>query len=291
MPSLKKDIGLGLLAGMGFGGLLIGGMFLVARIAPLPEFVPAAVQEVFAPPTAQASQLPTPRIHPNPSATPLTQQDAIEALSTPVLMEENLISGNPLTSDEQAQLYYAALTYVATDFATIKANGERINGVGYGHPSNICGPLAIAILKDAYILGKDVVPYHFWLLNPDVKENRARLEETFPAERFENWRDTRSLNKIDWREFPLMPGDFLYLYSGSRGNFEHMLVVTRVDEDGRAYSVTNYNTEDGFVVSEALLYDPNNPGEGFFYEWTAREKALLGSTGFNGFELWRLRQK
>lgn len=209
----------------------------------------------------------------------------------PTVDTEMLVTGNPLNGEEQAQLQAAARAFISTDYYIIKAYGEEINGVGYGHPSNICGPLSIAILQDAHILSRNVIPYDFWLLNPDVYENRLRLAETFPEERFESWRDKRPLNKIDWTEFPLMPGDFLYLFSGSRGNFEHMLVVTRVDENGRAYTVTNYKTEEGFVITEALLYDPNDPGEGLFYEWTAREKALLGSTGFEGFQLWRLRER
>jgi hypothetical protein len=69
-----------------------------------------------------------------------------------------------------------------------------------------------------------------------------------------------------------MPGDFVYIYSGTQGNFEHMLVVNRVDYQGRAYSVTNYNTEKGFIIDEVLLYDPNDPTVGIFEQWAKREK-------------------
>ncbi len=285
---------MGLLAGVGIGTLLMGGIFLVADFVPLPEFQPAVIQEaLFAPEAASTQSAPealftTPTV-PIAGGIPLSMQATFTP--TPVFIDETHITGNPIDGEEKAQLQAAARAYISTDYATIKANGERINGVGYGHPSNICGPLSIAILQDAHILSRSVIPYDFWLLNPDVYENRVRLAETFPQERFETWRDTRPLNQIDWREFPLMPGDFLYLFSGSRGNFEHMLVVTRVDAAGRAYTVTNHKTEVGFIVTEELLYDPSEPGEGLFYLWTEREKALLGSTGFNGFQLWRLKEK
>jgi hypothetical protein len=294
MPSKKKDIGMGLLVGMAIGALLMGGLFLLADLVPLPEFEPALVQELIFAPEKVSAQAPAKTSFATPTAPvaggiPLSMQATLTP--TPVFIDPTLITGNPLTGEEQAQLHVAAFAYVSTDYATLKANGEEINGKGYGHPSNICGPLSIAILQDAHILSRDVVPYDFWLLNPDVYENRVRLAETFPEERFEVWRDKRPLNEISWTAFPLMPGDFLYLFSGSRGNFEHMLVVTRVDEAGRAYSVTNHQTEEGFIVTEELLYDPNSPGEGLFYQWTEREKALLGSTGFNGFQLWRLRER
>ncbi len=67
-----------------------------------------------------------------------------------------------------------------------------------------------------------------------------------------------------------------------------MLVVTRVDGNGRAYAVTNHATSDGFVIDEVMLYDPAKPGLGKFSEWTNRQNNNNGRTGFGGFELWRL---
>jgi hypothetical protein len=116
------------------------------------------------------------------------------------------------------------------------------------------------------------------------------LDQTFPAERFDHFQFSIPLNDMDWHAFPLKAGDFLYLYAGSGGTFEHMLVVTRVDEHGRAYSVTNHATPEGFVIDEVMLYDPANPGIGKFSEWTDRQNNKLGTTGFGGFELWRLTQ-
>jgi len=65
------------------------------------------------------------------------------------------------------------------------------------------------------------------------------------------------------------------------------LTVTRVDEFGRAYSVTNNFTDAGFVILEYLLYDPSHPGEGIFYEWPDPANRHLGLTGFGGMDVWR----
>jgi hypothetical protein len=87
----------------------------------------------------------------------------------------------------------------------------------------------------------------------------------------------------------LYAGDFLYLFAGDSGSFEHMLVVSRVDESGRAFAVTNLNTTEGVVIREVMLYDPNEPGKGQFYEWTNRANDALGRTGYGGYWLWRLK--
>jgi hypothetical protein len=68
-----------------------------------------------------------------------------------------------------------------------------------------------------------------------------------------------------------------------------MLVVNRVDGLGRAYAVTNFGTTDGYIIDEVMLYDPTDPDAGMFRVWTEKQNALLGSTGFGGFEVWRLR--
>jgi hypothetical protein len=37
-----------------------------------------------------------------------------------------------------------------------------------------------------------------------------------------------------------------------------------------------------------MLYDPNKPGEGQFYDWMNREiNGMLGMTGDGGFDIWR----
>ncbi len=297
MSSIYKDIGLGLSIGMGIGVLLMGGIFWIKEADSPPDIGLATTQEtsslptVFSTATPFSDAFPVPEVLPptqTPEFIPLQPQPSLTPTITPI--PEDLISKSPLTKQEQAQLHAASLQYVSIDYYKVKAIGEAINGTGYGHPSNICGPLAIAILQDATIVSNKIIPYNFWLLNPDIDADRLTFKVAFPESRFESWRDKSALNKIDWASFPLRAGDFLYLYSGSRGNFEHMLAVTRVDESGRAYTVTNHKTdENGFIITEELLYDPNNPGLGLFYQWTEREKALLGSTGFEGFQLWRLK--
>ena len=161
--------------------------------------------------------------------------------------------------------------------------------MGYGDPSNICGPLAIAILRDAGIISSDIAPHAFWLLNPLAATDAQLLERTFPREKYAHAIIPTALNKIDWRATPLLPGDFLFIWHGSWGNFDHMLVVNRVDSNQRAYAVTNYGAADGYLISEALLYDPADPTLGLFHQWTRQRDQILGSTGFGGYELWRRR--
>jgi hypothetical protein len=196
----------------------------------------------------------------------------------------------PLGLKDQFRVYESSLKFVRTSAEEIWLIGEQINGPGYGSPTNICGPLSIAVLQEAGIVRPDLDPHAFWLLNPGVSRDRRLLSRTFPPSQFENIRFKVPLNKMDWRKTPLYPGDFIYIYAGPGGNFEHMLVVNRVDADRRAYAVTNYKTENGFIISEVLLYDPSDSYVGIFSVWTARLNEKNGSTGFAGFELWRLRE-
>ena len=154
----------------------------------------------------------------------------------------------------------------------------------------MCGPLAIAELRDAGLLNRTIDPHDFWLLRPDT--NAETIRRTFPAEHFEHFRFTQSIRDFDFTKFPLKTGDLLYLYAGEEGTFEHILTVTRVDEEGRAYTVTNLNTQPYpdyyYVIREVMLYDPHQPGAGQFYEWTDETtNNWIGLTGFGGFEVWR----
>jgi len=205
-----------------------------------------------------------------------------------MLSKGDLAIQGPLSPEEQIRLYEASLQFIASTTKESKTIGEQINGKGYGSPTLICGSLSIAILQAAGLIGEEVVPYDFWLLNPDVPKDRSLVNRVFPPKKYENSRHKIRLDQFDWKNFPLQPGDFLYIYRGPGGNFDHMLVVNRVDNFGRAYAVTNYGTPEGFIINEIMLYDPSNPTAGIFQTWTERENALLGSTGFDGFELWRL---
>ncbi|MCJ7435165.1 MAG: hypothetical protein MUO77_16910, partial [Anaerolineales bacterium] len=195
----------------------------------------------------------------------------------------------PLSKEQQKSLYDISMIYVEPTTRGSLYLSKEINGVTYGNASNTCGPLAIAILRDAGIIDENVNAHDFWLLNPDAPTDRKILNRTFPSSRFVHIETRYSFTKINWRDFPLMPGDFVYIKAGTGGNFDHMLTVNRVDNKMRAYAVTNYRNEYGFIITEVLLYDPNDPKAGMFHTWTQRQNQLLGSTGFGGIEIWRLR--
>jgi hypothetical protein len=149
----------------------------------------------------------------------------------------------------------------------------------------MCGPLAISILKDAGIVSKSVDLHDFWLLDP--AEDEKLLERVFPAGPFEWLHIDQAIDQVDYTQFPLKAGDLVYIYSGTQGDYSHVLTVTRLDSQGRAYSVTNNYTADGFVVLEYLLYDPYQPGLGIFYAWPDPANQSLGLTGFGGMDIWR----
>jgi hypothetical protein len=202
----------------------------------------------------------------------------------------NLFFAGPLSREAQIRLYEASLAFVAPTYAESKKMSVAINQARFSDPSTTCGPLSVAILQKAGILSEELVAHDFFLINPDLGKDRRVIKSFFPPEKYADTRRKVRLDREDWRANPLYPGDFLYLYAGTGGNFEHMLVVTRLDSLGRAYSVTNYNTEQGFIIDEALLYDPADPNAGLFSQWTEKQYALLGSTGFGGYEIWRLKE-
>ncbi len=214
--------------------------------------------------------------------------------ATPDPMQAMIRSGQlsfagPLSVDQQMALYETSLNYIAPTSAQSLLLAKELNNVRYGNPSNTCGPLAIAIMQDAGLIDAKINPHDFWLLNPNRDGDRALLNRIFPATYYQDTRFRTPLNQFDWNNFPLVPGDFLYIYSGTGGNFDHMLVVNRIDNAQRTYAVTNINTANGFIITEVMLYDPHDPGIGMFHNWTEIPYAILGSTGFGGFELWRLR--
>jgi hypothetical protein len=195
-----------------------------------------------------------------------------------------------LTAIQRSRLSKAALHYVAdTQDAAIQVS----RAIGYlaneGHPASVCGPLAIAILQDAGFLDPAVDRHSFWKLDPRPDADLNILQQTFPTDRYLWYSFRTPTDQFNFSNFPLYPGDFLYLYAGGMGSFEHMLVVSRVDDTGRVYAVTNLNTPNGYLIQEKMLYDPNEPGTGLFYDWTNQANWRLGLTGFGGFDLWRLK--
>lgn len=203
------------------------------------------------------------------------------------------VGANPgvFTTQQLGQLYLASLKYLAANDGDAVRVAQSLGFVQGADVSNMCGPLAIKILKDAGFAPADVDLKDFWLLNPRQKEQRTVLERVFPAPQYADYRFEQPINNFDFHAFPLKAGDFVYLYAGPGGSFEHMLTVTRVDETGRAWSVTNYVTAHVyfslFAIQELLLYDPAQPKVGKFYEWTDKKNYALGLTGVGGFEVWR----
>lgn len=303
-----KYLGIGLFIGLGATFLLFAGIFVLPTVAAsLPTDTPTSTPTAFTP-TPQPSQTtrsPTNTYTPTPTLIRLKTATSVNTPTitptvptpTPTLSDSmrdlyesgHLSDSGPLSREQQLQVYGSSIKYIRQTSDESQMIGEEINGVGYGSPTDICGPLSIAILQDAGLIDPDLDPHAFWLLNPDTISDRRLLAKTFPPEEFENIRVRVKLNKVDWHETPLYPGDFIYIYAGAGGNFEHMLIVNRVDSMGRAYAVTNRNTPDGFIISEVLLYHPSISNVGMFPVWTERHNAQTGSTGFAGFEVWRMR--
>lgn len=185
------------------------------------------------------------------------------------------------------RLYEVSLTYLASTEREANTIARKLGFAGPGsHASNMCGPLAVALLRDAGLIEVYVDLHDFWLLQMD--KHPSVVYEVFPPAKFDYYHFDTPLNEFDFATFPLFPGDFLYLYAGPKGTFNHMLTVTRVDAAGRAYTVTNLNGPDGYTIQEAMLYDPAEPGVGLFYDYTDRQKnRYYGLTGYGGFDLIR----
>lgn len=218
-----------------------------------------------------------------------TNTPSLAPTLTPSPTPQPLYAG-PLTSAQRELLNQVAQSYIAETPEEAVEVAVRLGFIGdYGTADMVCGPLALAILQSAGLVNPDIPLIDFFYLNPRPGQDDWRLKKVFSEELFEKIEIETRIDQIDYTEHPLYPGDFLYLFAGDSGSFEHMLVVSRVDEAGRAYSVTNFPTAEGYMIREVMLYDPNNPGTGQFYDWTNREFMDIGRTGYGGFWLWRLK--
>ena len=211
------------------------------------------------------------------------------ASTTPTLGEPG-VDHSILTDAQKERLYRASLEYIAdTEAEAIRVARDLRFVENEGHPANFCGPLSIRILRDAGLVDRYTDLHNFWLLNP--REDYAVeniLEKTFPREDYLWYQTNTPVHEFDFREFPLYTGDFIYLYAGPRGTFEHIMTVSRVDEQGRAFSITAETYNNSYLISELMLYDPQDPGTGYFYDITdSNYSQLLGVTGLGGFQLWR----
>ncbi|MFA5612808.1 MAG: hypothetical protein WDA04_08140 [Anaerolineaceae bacterium] len=259
-----------------------------------------AACSVLAPsPTLTPTHTPTSTSTPRPTSTstltPTPTNTATPVPPTPTAT---------LTEKEQAEIriYNASLAYVANTPKKALEVARSINFTEgpYESPDNMCGPLTVAIMRDSGYLPPEADPHGMWLLcprddNPECHGLRILERTFFPPEQYDYIRVRESVGRYDWRNNPLQPGDWLYLFLlkgvSNYTGFDHMIVVTRVDEQARAYTVTNVNHGDGFVIREELLYDPRRPGQGLFYDLTDDDfRKELGMTGTAGFLLIRAKE-
>ena len=195
----------------------------------------------------------------------------------------------------QERLRQAALAYEAPypeDAEEIARSLNFLDGKSES-AENICGPLAAAILRDAGLLPTQPGPVQdlksYWQARPI---DNGRPWSLFSERDYEVFHFDTPLAEFDFNTWPLQPADFLYTYAKDSG-FEHMFVVTEVDAEGRAYTVTNQYQSWGnpiwgsMLILRYLLYDPQSPGDGIIYnEWS---NSRLGQTGHNGFDVLRKR--
>jgi hypothetical protein len=197
------------------------------------------------------------------------------------------VAAEPTLADITSRLAESSRRYIANNEVDAIKVAQAVDFLGdASHPANMCGPLSAAQLRDVGLIPDYVNLHDFWLLDP--RDKRYILDQYFPAEYFTNKYYETPIHRFNFNKFPLQVGDFVYIYQGGEGNFEHMLVVTRVDAQGRAYSVTNVHTwEDKYLIPEVMLYDPNTVGAGQFYDWATLDNPIGMITGYGGFEVWR----
>jgi len=183
---------------------------------------------------------------------------------------------------EQANQYLAPsmaeATVIAQELDYLESGSE--------YPALMCGPLAAAILREADLLplfgpGREL--HNYWLANP---RETPQPWSFFPGQDYDRYHFDTAVNKFDFFSFPLRPGDFLYTYAKGIG-YDHMFVVTEVDDNGRAYTVTNnpYDAQN-YKIERLLLYDPNDLTAGAFQnDWVSRP--AVGLTGLGGFDVLR----
>ena len=250
---------------------------LVSACSPVVQTSPATLSSATPLPLQPTSQ---------PTALQLTPTPALE---TPVVDPTfQLSSACVLTSAQRSRLETVSRKFLADSDIEALWVAQDLDYIGInGQPATMCGPLAVAILQDAGLVDPNFDRANFYLLNPRPGYGDGFVESLFPTSRYLKVVEERVIKEVDYQAEPLCPGDFLYLFAGESGSYEHMLVVTRVDEAGRAYTVTNIDFGFGFRVEELMLYDPAQPGVGMFTDWTSRPHPQVGRTGYGGFWLWR----
>ena len=190
-------------------------------------------------------------------------------------------------------LHQASLRFIAD---TPEEADNIARGIGFvdgvsESASNSCGPLSIAILMEAGLLPASTSLHDIWLLNlrDESYLTNTLYRNYFPPQEYDYFWHTESIRDYDFAADPLLPGDWMFLFTAGNG-FDHMLVVTRVDKNGSPYTVTNIDRGEGFTISEEKLYDTMVKDEGLLYELTDWEtRVKLGLTGRGGFLVVRRR--
>ncbi len=166
--------------------------------------------------------------------------------------------------------------------------------------SIICGPLSAYLMQENGFLSEDLPAVKWLQMNDYSKEwgvsTLWMLEKYLPVEKYEWFETTESVSDFDFSSEPLEVGDLLYLKGYS---VAHWVTVTRVDDQGRAFAVTNVQagyldesnkTDQTWLIQEVMLYDPQNPDDGQFDRWTSKnDYDGLHHIGEGGFRLWRLK--
>jgi len=286
--------------------LIIVGVLLILILLIYPSFGDQTDEDD---PSTPSIGLPSPATH-TPASTAVAEPQKTNAdlhaqvtpddirittaptLVEPAVFEETKEPEDSFNNPHEANLYQASLKFIADDPDDADEIAKSIKFINslYETASNMCGPLSIAILQEAGLLSSTIDPHDSWLLCLREREDcdglNALQQNFFPQQTYDYFYSNENVRNYDFVTNPLQPGDFLYLLAGDTG-YDHMLVVTRVDQEGVAYSVTNADRGDGFKILEELLYHPNKPQEGFFYEFTERSRGMLGMTGNGGMVIIR----
>jgi len=207
--------------------------------------------------------------------------------------------------ETESDLSEAAYSYIAKTPQEATRVSEALRGKG-SSPSNICGPLSVAIMLDwrlqddmSVSIGDSpklsgIIPADMWLASPGGESTHPKLfEYAFPSDKYDSFRIKESIGRVDFNNLDgigkLKPGDFMYL---SGGSFTHFITISRQDRQGRLYATSNIHTSkpNEFVIDEVMLWDPSTK-TGFFREWASGTGAERARTGLDGFYLWRKKDK
>ena len=199
-------------------------------------------------------------------------------------------SSSGLSAEQKQRLLEASRTFIAPDFESARQVALQIDFIEGPNEdaSTMCGPLSVAILQAAGLLGAWVKGHDFWLADPS--SNVQTFSDTFPESLYIWKQSDQPIAEFDFAKEPLQAGDVVYLHANPGDTYEHVFVVNRIDEDGRAYTVTNLFVTTGTIIDETMLYDPKQPGVGQLADWGNRSlRNKIGNTGRGGFNLWRVK--